>query len=45
MENKAMKKKDYKKPAMEVVELKHRTCLLQDSGTRNDPPEYDDWMN
>ena len=45
MEDTAMKKRAYKKPSMRVVELQHRACLLQASGT---PPEeihdYDDWM-
>ena len=40
-----MKKRAYEKPSMRVVELQHRTCLLQASST---PPEeihdYDDWM-
>ena len=45
MEDTAMKKRAYEKPSMTVVELQHRACLLQSSGT---PPEeihdYDDWM-
>ena len=41
-----MKKRAYKKPSMRVVELQHRTCLLQASGTPpNEIPDYDDWMN
>lgn len=35
-----MKKKIYEKPTMTVVELQHRTCLLQATGTpSNTPPE------
>ena len=46
MEDTAMKKRAYKKPSMRVVELQHRTCLLQASGTPpNEIPDYDDWMN
>ena len=41
-----MKKKIYEKPTMTVVELQHRTCLLQASGEQ--PPEnvsdYDDLL-
>ena len=38
-------KKAYEKPSMRVVELQHRTCLLQASGTPpNEIPDYDDWM-
>ncbi len=45
MEDTAMKKKAYEKPSMRVVELQHRTCLLQASGTPpNEIPDYDDWM-
>jgi hypothetical protein len=40
-----MKKKAYEKPSMRVVELQHRTCLLQASGTPpNEIPDYDDWI-
>ena len=40
-----MKKKIYEKPSMRVVELQHRTCLLQASGTPpNEIPDYDDWF-
>ncbi|WP_143010102.1 hypothetical protein [Prevotella communis] len=40
-----MKKRAYKKPSMRVVELQHRTCLLQASGTPpNEIPDYDDWL-
>jgi hypothetical protein len=40
MEDIAMKKKIYEKPTMTVVELQHRTCLLQATGTpSNTPPE------
>ena len=40
-----MKKKIYEKPSMRVVELQHRTCLLQASGTPpNEIPDYDGWM-
>ena len=42
-----MKKKIYEKPTMTVVELQHRTCLLQASQS-NTPPQnvqdYDDWL-
>ena len=45
MEDTAMKKRAYKKPSMRVVELQHRTCLLQASGTPpNEIPDYDDWL-
>ena len=45
MEDTAMKKRAYKKPSMRVVELQHRTCLLQASGTPpNEVPDYDDWL-
>ena len=41
-----MKRKDYEKPAMEVVELQHQTHLLQASGevsaTMNDEWEEED---
>ena len=41
-----MKKRAYEKPSMRVVELQHRTCLLQASSTPPEEiPEYDDWMN
>ena len=44
MEDTAMKKK-YMKPSFRVVELQHRTCLLQASGTPpNEIPDYDDWF-
>ena len=40
-----MKKRAYKKPSMRVVELQHRTCLLQKSQTPpNEIPDYDDWF-
>ena len=40
-----MKKKTYEKPTMTVVELRHRTCLLQASATPpNEIPDYDDWF-
>ena len=40
-----MKKRAYKKPSMRVVELQHRTCLLQASETPpNEIPDYDDWL-
>ena len=38
-------KKKYMKPSFRVVELRHKTCLLQASGTPpNEIPDYDDWM-
>jgi hypothetical protein len=38
-----MKKKAYIKPSVQVIELQHRACLLQASGTPpNEIPEYDD---
>ena len=38
-------KKKYMKPSFRVVELQHRTCLLQASGTPpNEIPDYDDWF-
>jgi hypothetical protein len=40
MEDIAMKKKIYEKPTMTVVELQHRTCLLQASGEQQ--PESDE---
>ena len=46
-----MKKKAYIKPSVQVIELQHRACLLQASGTTpsNTPPEnvppYDDWLD
>ena len=40
-----MKKKTYEKPTMKVVELQHRTCLLQASATPpNEVSDYDDWL-
>ena len=41
-----MKKKIYEKPTMTVVELQHRTCLLQASGEQQpeNVPDYDDWL-
>ena len=40
-----MKKKAYEKPSMRVVELQHRTCLLQASGTPpNEVPDDDGWF-
>ena len=41
-----MKKKIYEKPTMTVVELQHRTCLLQTSGEQppENVPDYDDWL-
>ena len=45
MEDTAMKKIAYEKPSMRVVELQHRTCLLQTSQTPpNEIPDYDDWF-
>jgi len=35
-----MKKRDYEKPSMKVVELQHRTMLLAGSGGFNDPNNY-----
>jgi hypothetical protein len=46
MEETAMKKK-YLKPSATVVELRHKTCLLQASDTATPPneiPDYDDWL-
>ncbi len=41
-----MKKKTYEKPTMTVVELQHRTCLLQTSGEQQPDAEYyDDWLD
>lgn len=37
-----MKRKDYEKPAMLVVELPHRTQLLQMSGRKNYIPDDND---
>ena len=38
-------KKKYEQPSMGVVELQHRTCLLQASQTPpNEIPDYDDWF-
>ena len=40
-----MKKKIYEKPTMTVVELQHRTCLLQASATPPEQvPDYDDLL-
>ena len=43
----ALLKKDYKKPAMLVVQLQHQSRLLQGSpeGDLGDPksPQYEDW--
>ena len=46
-----MKKKTYENPTMKVVELQHRTCLLQASGEQPESDEqqpdaeyYDDWL-
>ncbi len=40
-----MKKRAYEKLSMRVVELQHRTCLLQASSTPPEEiPDYDDWM-
>jgi len=36
-----MKKKDYQKPTMRVVQLQYQTHLLQASGL-NDPNDYND---
>ena len=38
-----MKRKDYRKPTMNVVELQHRTMLLQASNPNalNDPEDYE----
>ena len=45
MEDTAMKKIAYERPSMRVVELQHRTCLLQTSQTPpNEIPDYDDWF-
>ncbi|MCR5433591.1 MAG: hypothetical protein K6F20_04245 [Bacteroidaceae bacterium] len=42
---KDIEKKIYEKPAMRVVELQNRTCLLQASRTPpNEVPDYDGWM-
>ena len=39
-----MKRKDYEKPTMQVVELKQQPQLLAGSttGNMNDPADYDD---
>ena len=40
-------KKKYLKPSVNVVELRHKTCLLQASETATPPneiPDYDDWL-
>ena len=42
-----MKKKIYEKPTMTVVELQHRTCLLQTSQSDTQPEnveDYNDWL-
>ena len=41
-----MKKKIYEKPTMTVVELQHRTCLLQASGEQQpeNVEDYNDWL-
>ncbi len=40
-----MKKKIYEKPTMTVVELRHKTCLLQASATPPEQvPDYDDLL-
>ena len=46
MEDTAMKKKIYEKPTMTVVELQHRTCLLQTSSEQQpeNVPNYGDWL-
>ena len=45
MEDTAMKKRAYEKPSMRVVELQHRTCLLQASGTPPEEiPDYEGWF-
>jgi len=38
-----MKRKEYRKPTMKVVELQHRTMLLQASNPKalNDPDDYE----
>ena len=38
-----MKRKEYRKPTMNVVELQHRTMLLQASNPNalNDPEDYE----
>jgi hypothetical protein len=40
-----MKRKDYQKPTMKVVQLQHRTHLLQASGQKsgkmNNPDDYE----
>jgi len=41
MEDRTMKKK-YEKPSFRVVELQHRTLLLQ--GSQPDAPEHNDWL-
>jgi hypothetical protein len=38
-------KKKYMKPSFRVVELRHKTCLLQASATPPEQvPDYDDWL-
>lgn len=46
MEDTAMKKKIYESPTMTVVELQHRTCLLQASGEQQpeNVEDYNDWL-
>ena len=36
-----MKRKDYEKPAMKVVELQHRTMILTTSSERQDYESYE----
>jgi len=38
-----MKRKDYEKPAMRVVELQHRTMLLQASGNVGTKSTINNW--
>ena len=42
-----LKRKDYKKPTMKVVELQYRTMLLQASPNENVTPKssIDDWQD
>ena len=37
-----MKRKDYQKPTMKVVQLQHQTHLLAGSGELNSPNDYGD---